>query len=476
MTRTRYDAVVVGSGPNGLSAAITIARAGRSVLVLEARDTAGGGCRSAELTLPGFTHDVCSAVHPLAMASPAFREMPLERLGVEFVHPELPLAHPLDGGDAVAIHRSLGETATGMGSDANAYRRLFGPLVTSFDQVLASTLGPPRFPRHPIAAARFGRNAIRSAVGLARSRFATERTRAAFAGLAAHSILPLETRPSAAFGLMLAMAAHAVGWPFVRGGSQSLTDAFVAHLRELGGELETERPVRSMGDLPLASAYLFDVTPRQLAAIAGSDLPSRYLRSISRYRYGPGVFKADFALSAPIPWAAGAACRAGTIHVGGTLDEIASAERSTATGTAPDRPYVLVAQPSLFDPSRAPAGQHTAWAYCHVPHGSNVDMTEAITRQIERFAPGFRDVLLAAHTFTAPELEAYNANYVGGDINGGVQDLRQLFTRPVMRLDPYTTPNPRIFLCSASTPPGGGVHGLCGYFAARSALRRTRRA
>jgi phytoene dehydrogenase-like protein len=472
MTRERYDAVVVGSGPNGLSAAITLARRGKSVMVLEARDSVGGGCRSAELTLPGFTHDVCSAVHPLALASPAFRALPLDRYGVEFVHPEAPLAHPLDGGEAVVVDRSLDETAAALGADGEAYRRLLGPLVASFDHIVADTLGPIRLPRHPIAAARFGIHALRSATGLAHARFRGERAAAVFAGMAAHSMLPLETRATAAYGLVLAMAAHAVGWPFVRGGSQRLADALAAHLRDLGGEIELGRRVDSIADLPPARAYLFDVTPRQLVNIAGDALPSGYRRRLERFRYGPGVFKVDFALSEPVPWAAAACGRAGTVHLGGTLEEIAVAEREVARGDAPARPYLLLAQPSLFDSSRVPAGKHTAWAYGHVPSGSTVDMREAIIAQIERFAPGFRDVILAVHTLNAHELEAYNANYVGGDINGGVQDLRQLFTRPVPRVNPYATPNPRIFICSSSTPPGGGVHGLCGHFAARAVLAR----
>ena len=472
VTRGDYDAVVVGSGPNGLSAAITLARTGKSVLVLEACETVGGGCRSAELTLPGFTHDICSAVHPLALASPAFKELPLERYGLEFVHPDLPLAHPLDGGGAVALHRSLAETAAGLGRDEVAYRRLFGPLLDSFDDIVSTTMGPLGLPRHPIAVARFGLSALRSAAGLAQSRFKTRRARALFAGMAAHSMLSLETRPGAAFGLVLAMSAHAVGWPFIRGGSQRLADALAAHLRELGGDIETGRRVVSLRDLPRARVWMFDVTPRQLTSIAGDALPSGYLRKLARYRYGPGVFKVDFALSGPIPWTAETCRRAGTLHLGGTLAEIADAELAVSRGRPASRPYVILAQPSLFDATRAPGGQHTAWAYCHVPHGSPVDMIEPIVQQIERFAPGFRDVVLETHTYNAPQMEAYNANYVGGDINGGAQDLRQLFTRPVLRLNPYSTPNPQIFICSSSTPPGGGVHGLCGYYGAKAALKR----
>ncbi len=467
----KWDAVVVGSGPNGLSAAIRLALAGRSVLVLEAKDTAGGGCRSAELTLPGFVHDVCSAVHPLAVASPALNGLPLAKYGVEFVHPEIPLAHPLDGGDAVAVHRALARTAADLGADGRAWCRLFGPLVHSFDDVVADTLGPLRIPRHPLATARFAANALRSASGLARARFSGERAQAVFAGLAAHAMLPLEARPAAAFGLTLGASAHAAGWPFIGGGSQRLADALAAYLRDLGGEIEVARPVSSLADIPSTKAILFDITPRQMVAIAGDALPESYRRKLGRYRYGMGVFKMDFALSQPIPWAAEASRRAGTVHIGRTMAEIAASERDAASGRISDRPYVLVSQPSLFDPGRAPAGKHTAWAYCHVPHGCPEDMSAGIVRQFERFAPGFRDVILATHSRGPAEMEAYNPNYIGGDINGGLQDWRQLFTRPVARLDPYSTPNSRLFLCSSSTPPGGGVHGLCGYFAAKSALR-----
>jgi phytoene dehydrogenase-like protein len=464
--------VVVGAGPNGLSAAITLARAGREVLLLEANETIGGGARSAELTLPGFVHDICSAVHPLALASPAFRALPLADLGVEFVHPEIPLAHPLDGGDAIAVHRSPAETAAGLGADGRAYASLIGPLVHSFDDVVADTLGPLRLPRHPLAASRFGLKAVRPAAGLARSHFGTERARAVFAGMAAHSMLPLESRTTAAIGLMLAASAHVVGWPFVRGGSQRLSDGLAAHFQALGGSIETGRRVASLADLPPSRAVLFDLTPRQVEAIAGDALPSRYRGKLRSYRYGMGVFKLDFALAGPIPWAADACRRAGTVHVGGTLPEVAASERAAARGQVSGQPFVLVAQQSLFDDSRAPAGRHTAWAYCHVPHASAADMTEPIVAQIERFAPGFRGLVLARHATDPAGLESGNANYIGGDINGGVQDWRQLFTRPVARLNPYTTPNPRLFICSSSTPPGGGVHGLCGWFAARAALKR----
>jgi phytoene dehydrogenase-like protein len=461
------EAVVVGAGPNGLAAAITLARAGRAVLVLERADTIGGGARTADLTLPGFRHDVCAAVHPLAAGSPFFRALALDAHGLDLVHPPSPLAHPLDDGTAVLLERSVGATATGLGPDARAYRTLMEPLVDAATPLIDALLGPPR---HPIALARFGLSALRSAAGLARARFEGPRARALFAGLAAHSMLPLEQSPSAAFGLVLALLGHACGWPVARGGSQRIADALASLLRGLGGEIVTGRPVASLEELPPARCVLLDVTPRQLLALAGRRLPESYRRRLARYRYGPGSCKVDWALDGPIPWRAGACRRAATVHVGGTLEEIAAAEAAATRGEHPERPFVLLAQPSLFDPTRAPAGKHTVWGYCHVPNGSAVDMAERIERQVERFAPGFRDRILARHVMTATDLERYNPNYVGGDINGGLQDLWQLFARPVARLVPYATPVRGLYLCSASTPPGGGVHGMCGARAARAAL------
>ncbi len=468
----RYDAVVVGAGPNGLAAAIVLARAGRSVLVVEAADTIGGGSRTAELTLPGFRHDVCSAIHPLALASPLFAELPLAEHGLEWIDPPAALAHPLDDGSVALLERSVDATAATLDPDADAYRRLMGPLAADARMIIREIQGPFRLSplRHPFAMARYGLQALLPATLLARRRFRGVRARAIFAGMAAHSMLRLEQPISAAFGLTLAMTAHAVGWPMPRGGSQAIVDTLAAHLRELGGEIVTGRSVRGLADLPPSRAVLFDLTPRQVLAVAGDELPSRYRRQLEGYRYGPGVFKIDYALDGPVPWRAEGCGRAGTVHLGGTLAEIAASERAVARGKVPERPFVLVAQQSLFDPTRAPAGRHTLWAYCHVPNGSEADMTEPITAQIERFAPGFQDRVLATHTLSAPELEGYNANYVGGDINGGIQDLRQLFTRPAVRLNPYTTPNPRLFICSSATPPGGGVHGMCGYWAARAAL------
>jgi phytoene dehydrogenase-like protein len=469
---SRPDAIVVGSGPNGLAAAITLAGAGRSVLVLEGAATPGGGCRSAELTLPGYVHDVCSAVHPLVAGSPFFRSLPLAELGLELAHPEAPLAHPLDDG-AVVLERSIDATSEGLGRDGAAYRDLMGPLVRDAQALMDGLLGPPlRPPRHPRALARFARHAVRSAVGLG-GRFAGERARALLAGVAAHAIRPLDAPLTAGFGLALAVLGHAVGWPVARGGSGRITDAMVGLLGTLGGEVRTGRPVASLDELPPARAVLLDVTPRQLLALAGARLPASYRRGLARYRYGPGAFKVDWALAGPIPWRAPECSRAATVHLGGTMAEIAAAEASVARGGHPERPYVLLAQQTVADPSRAPEGRHTAWGYCHVPNGSPVDMTERIERQVERFAPGFRDLVLARATRGPADLERENPNQVGGDIAAGLQDLRQTLLRPVASPDPYATPAPGVYICSASTPPGGGVHGMCGHLAARSALRRS---
>lgn len=465
------DAVVVGSGPNGLTAAIVLARAGRSVLVLEAAETVGGGLRTAERTLPGFRHDVCSAIHPLCVGSPILAEFPLEEHGLSWVESPVPLAHPLTGGAAALLERDVDATAAGLGVDARAYRRLVGPLVDGASALLTDILGPLRVPRHPVVLARFGANAILPASFVARRRFDAEPARALFAGLAAHSMLPLERPPSSAVALVLCLLGHRVGWPFPRGGAWAIAEALTAYLQELGGEIATGRRVDSLAELPDARCVLLDCSPRDVVRICGDKLPSAYRRRLERYRYGPGVFKVDFALDGAVPWAAEACATAATLHVGGTLDEIVASERSVARGEHAERPFVLVAQPSVFDPTRAPAGMHTLWAYCHVPNGSTVDMAERIERQIERFAPGFRERIVARSTIDPAAFERYNPNYVGGDINGGSQDLRQLYTRPVARLVPYELPVPGVYLCSASTPPGGGVHGMCGYHAARAALR-----
>jgi phytoene dehydrogenase-like protein len=468
------DAVVVGAGPNGLAAAIELARAGLSVRVREAAETVGGGTRSAELTLPGFVHDVCSAIHPLGFGSPFLRSLPLEDHGLEWVEPPAALAHPFDNGTAVLLERSPEGAAPTLGEDGVRWRRLFAPLVQDADSLLEEVLAPLHVPAHPLTLARFGLRALLPATTVARHSFRGVRARGFFAGLAAHSMLPLERPPSAAFGLMLGLLGHAVGWPFPRGGSQMIADSLASYLRSLGGEIETGRRVESLGELGNARLVLLDLSPRGLLALAGDRLPTRYRRRLERYRYGPGVFKLDWALDGPVPWNAEECSRAATVHLGATLEEIATSEAAPAQGRVVERPYVLFAQPSLFDPTRAPSGRHTAWAYCHVPNGSTADMTAPIEAQVERFAPGFRDRILARSTLSPADLERSNPNYVGGDINGGLANLSQLVTRHVARWSPYSTPLQGVFLCSASTPPGGGVHGMCGYHAARAALRYLR--
>ncbi len=463
--------MVVGAGPNGLAAAITLARRGWRVQILEQASRIGGGVRTEPLTLPGFRHDVCSAVHPMAQASPFFQGLPQEVLGLEWVHPPVAAAHPFDGGGAAILVGSVEETAAGLGRDGAAYRRVVGQAVTDWEALAPQLLGPPRIPRHPLVLGRFGLRALRSAESLARQSFREREARGLFAGLAAHSLVPLEKAGTASFGLVLAAVGHTYGWPFPRGGAGVIARALATHLETLGGRITVDHPVRSLDDLPAVDAVLLDVTPRQLLAIAGERFPPRHRRRLRRFRYGPGVFKVDWALDGPIPWTAEACHRAGTVHLGGTLEEVVSSEAEVGRGDHPERPFVLLAQPSRFDPTRAPPGRHTAWAYCHVPHGSTLDMTQRIEAQVERFAPGFRSRVLARHTRNTRELELENPNLVGGDIGGGANDLRQLLFRPIPAFSPYRTPDPRVFLCSSSTPPGGGVHGMCGFHSARAVLR-----
>jgi phytoene dehydrogenase-like protein len=460
------DAVVIGSGPNGLAAAIVLARAGLRTVVLEASDTMGGAARSGELTLPGFVHDLCSAVHPMAIASPFFSTLPLERHGLEWIQPPVPLAHPLDDGTAILMHRSLVETCAGLGADGAAYGDLIAPLVDECPGLLFDAFGPLRFPSHPSGMARLGLTGLRSAWGLAQSRFHGGRARALLAGLAAHSILPLEEPGSAAIGLMMAVAGHYGGWPIPRGGAQRISDALAACC---AGEVRCGVRVRSLEEVLPARVVLCDLSPRPLLGIAGHRFTDAYRSKLDRFRYGPGVYKVDWALAGPIPWRAAECALAGTVHLGGTLAEIAASERAAWRGEIAERPFVLLAQPSLFDPARAPAGKHTVWGYCHVPNGSAVPMLERIEAQIERFAPGFRELVLARHVMSPSDLEQRNPNFVGGDINGGSADLGQFFLRPTIGM--YSTPVRGLYICSASTPPGGGVHGMCGYFAARRALR-----
>jgi phytoene dehydrogenase-like protein len=464
------DAVVVGSGPNGLAAAITLAGAGVRTTLREAQPAVGGGLRSDQLTLPGFTHDVCSAVHPLALTSPFFRSLPLDDLGLAWIHPPAALAHPLDDGSAVLLERSLDQTAAGLGPGGDDWRRLHAPFVRVWSELSHDVLAPPlRPPRHPFMMARFALQGLRSATGLAGT-LRGQRSQALFAGNAAHSFLPLDSPGTAAFGLLLSVAGHALGWPIARGGSQRVADALASHFRSLGGEIMTGAPVEHLDELRPARLVLLDLSPPQLLRLAGDKLPGRYRRALERYRFGAAAYKLDWALDGPVPWTAPECARAATVHLGGTLEEVAASEAAHNGGTVHPRPFVLFVQPTLFDGSRAPEGRHTAWAYCHVPNGYTGDITERIEQQVERFAPGFRDRILARSVLTPADFQRRNANLIGGDINGGMMDLRQVFARPVARPTPYRTPIEGLYLCSASTPPGGGVHGMCGFHAARAAL------
>lgn len=467
----RYNAVIVGSGPNGLAAAITLAQAGVSVLVLEAADEIGGGMRSEELTLPGFVHDVCSAVHPLAAASPFFPSLPLARHGLRWIEPALALAHPAEDAAPALLWRDLDATVAGLGPDGDSYRALIEPFVSRWDELARDALAPLHWPAHPLLLGRFGLDALQPAATLARHHFQTERARALFAGIAGHAAVPLGFLGTAAFGLVLAAAAHRVSWPIPEGGSRQLARALAAHLESIGGRIETGVVVRSPGDIPPARAVLLDLTPRQLLRIAGDRLPRGYRRGLERYRYGPGVFKVDWALSDPVPWRSPECRTAGTLHLAGPMAALVADEKATWYGAHSERPLVLVSQPSVFDASRAPAGRHTLWGYCHVPNGSTVDMLPRIEAQIERFAPGFRDCVLARHTMNTEQMQQHDANLIGGDISGGANTLDQIYFRPMPRRVPYATPIDGLYICSASTPPGGGVHGLCGHYAARAALR-----
>jgi len=468
--------VVVGAGPNGLTAAVTLARAGLGVRVYEANETVGGGARTAELTLPGFLHDPCSAVHPLGAGSPVWAQLPLGRFGLEWVHPDLPLAHPVAGGKAAVLSRSVDETARSLdGVDSDRYRRLLEPFLGRWDDLAPEFLRPvlARPPRHPVLFGRFGLRALEPVAALARP-FRGERARALIAGMAGHAIAPLSSPFTGGVALMFALAGHTGGWPFPRRGSQALSDALAAYLSSLGGEVRTGVRVTSMRELPEARAYLFDTSPQGLVAIAGDRLPDRYVRRLARYRHGPAVFKVDYALHGPVPWTAPECRRAGTVHLGATLEEVGAALAAVGRGQAPDPPFVITAQPSLFDDSRAPEGKHVVWAYGHVPFRWTGDLTDAIERQIERFAPGFRDLVLARAPAGPAAIEARDANNVGGDISVGRFGGRQALFRPVLSRVPYSTPDPSILLCSAATPPGPGVHGMCGYHAAAVVLRRLR--
>ncbi len=467
---TDYDAIVVGSGPNGLAAAIALQQKGLSVLVVEAKDTIGGGLRSAELTLPGFTHDICSAIHPMAAASPFFSTLPLEQFGLQWLQPTIPAAHPFDGGKAAVLYQSLAETAAALGIDATAYTKLMQPIVNDWPILVNDLLAPLHITKQPLPMVSFGLKAIASALQLAK-RFTTEEAKGLFAGMAAHSIQPLSNLTTSAIGLVLMSAAHNGGWPIPQGGSQQIANALAGYFVSKGGTIQTGVYVKSLQSLPSSKAVLFDVTPKQLLQIAGHRFSALYQWQLERYRYGMGVFKVDFALAEAIPFTNDNCRKAGTIHIGNTIEEIAAAEQSTSEGKHSDKPFVLLAQQSLFDSTRAPQGKHTAWAYCHVPNGSTVDRTEVIEQQIERFAPGFRERILAKHTFNTAALEAYNPNYIGGDINGGIIDIGQLFTRPALRWSPYKTSAKGLYICSSSTPPGGGVHGMCGYHAAQRVLK-----
>lgn len=470
MTSLDYDAVVVGSGPNGLAAAITLQQAGLRVLIVEAKNTIGGGLRTAELTLPGFKHDICSAIHPMAAASPFFNSLPLEKHGLEYIYPSISAAHPFDNGTSTVLTRSLQETASLLGNDEGNYLSLIGDVKSQWESLLPQILGPLSFPKDPIGLAKFGLNALQPATWLAK-KFNNDATKGLWAGMAAHSILPLSQFTTSAIGLVLMTASHSKGWPIPKGGSQQLANALGSYFQSIGGKIQTNFYVSALSQLPSSKAILFDITPRQLLQIAGHRFSSIYQWQLQKYRYGMGVFKVDWALAEAVPFTSSDCRLAGTLHLGNTFEEIVHSEQATWQGQHPSRPFVLLGQQSIFDSTRAPAGKQVLWGYCHVPHGSTKDMAPFIENQIERFAPGFKDRILARHTFNTSQIEEYNPNYIGGDINGGVIDWRQLFTRPALRWSPYRTSTKGMYLCSSSTPPGGGVHGMCGYHAAKQALK-----
>ncbi len=471
LTKKDFDAVVVGSGPNGLAAAITLQQAGLSVLIIEAKKILGGGLHSAELTLPGFVHDVCSAVHPLAVNSPFFSTLPLNNFGLEYIFPPIAAAHPFDDGTAAALFQSITKTAKSLNDDEDFYNKFMNDLVKDWPHINELILGPFKFPKHPIDAAKFGYYALSSANSFAKNHLHNKQSRGFWAGMAAHSIQPLTNLATSGFALMLLLLAHLKGWPIIKGGSQKLADALIAYFISLGGKTETNTEIKSLQQIPSSHAVLFDVTPKQLLKIAEHKFSSLYQHQLKNYRYGMGVFKIDWALDAPVPFINEACKSAGTVHLGNTFEEIALSEKINAANQHPEKPFVLFVQPSLFDDTRAPANKHTAWAYCHVPNGSSENMTTKIEQQVERFAPGFKERILARHVMDTNELESYNANYIGGDINGGVQNISQIFTRPALRFSPYKTSAKGIYICSSSTPPGGGVHGMCGYHAAKSVLK-----
>jgi len=467
-----YDIVIVGSGPNGLSAGIYLVQKGYKVLILEAAKTVGGGTRTAELTLPDFHHDVCSAVHPMGVLSPYFQQLDLGQYGLEWLYPKVSVAHPLDKEDAVILSKSVEETASNLGVDAKVYKRLMQPLAERIDWLLEDSLKPLGIPKHPFFLAKFGLKAMLPTTTFTKLFFKEKRAKALFAGCAGHSILPLENWFTSAMGLVFLACGHAVDWPIAKGGSQFISDALLRCFQAAGGEIVFSKRINNFKELPPAKIYLFDTDPFQVANIAEAELPKGYVKRLRKYNYGMGTFKIDYALSEAIPWKDKRCLEASTVHLGGTIEEIAASEKAAWNGKYHSKPYVLLAQQSQFDKTRSPKGQHTCWAYCHVPLGSDRDMSAEIENQIERFAPGFKNINLAKSKMTANAFHQYNLNYVGGAVTGGATDITQLFTRPVARFNPYSTPNPKIFMCSASTPPGGGVHGMCGYWAAKSILKK----